>query len=474
MKILSSQTGLWLVVTAFILSRIIYYVCFDVRFDASPLIWFWQYIDPQLLQNNLLQSLWYMHSQPPLFNLFLGLVLKIFPVHFVAAFHWIYLMMGLVFSVMLYVIMVQMRVVPWISVLLTSLFIVSPIVISYEHWLFYEYPTTLILLFGVYFLNRFLLFGRQKDCFSFFISLAIIIYLRGLFSIYWFLLIGGILIVCNPPHRLKIFKAFLIPFLLVLCLYGKNLIIFKSFSINEAGIGQSLLLSITKVMPESMLEPLVKEHKLSSLYREKIFSSDWQYGLDIKTGVLLLDQKQKSTGYVNMHHMMFLRIGKQGIKDSSYIFQQYPLIIFHQRLSEFSRRYFLSTDNVFPFYLKNEEKKSQWIEWNYFWRTFFLGESSNGQCLYLVVGLPIIFVYGLILSFRLLCNKQINPLISQSALFMIVTISFLLVSTLFINREQNRYRFLVDPLYLILFGLMINELKEAFVSKKGKYGAKFS
>lgn len=43
---------------------------------ASPLDSAKQFLDPTLLQHDLLSSLWYLHSQPPLFNLFLGLVLK--------------------------------------------------------------------------------------------------------------------------------------------------------------------------------------------------------------------------------------------------------------------------------------------------------------------------------------------------------------------------------------------------------------
>ena len=53
-----------------------YYV-WGIRFDDTPLLWFWQYLDPQLLKGKLLESVFYMHSQPPLFNLFLGAVLKI-------------------------------------------------------------------------------------------------------------------------------------------------------------------------------------------------------------------------------------------------------------------------------------------------------------------------------------------------------------------------------------------------------------
>ena len=49
-----------------------------VTFDTSPLTRFWQIADTNLLHHHLLQTLWNLHSQPPLFNLWLGINLKLF------------------------------------------------------------------------------------------------------------------------------------------------------------------------------------------------------------------------------------------------------------------------------------------------------------------------------------------------------------------------------------------------------------
>lgn len=70
----------WLlaVIAAFLLSRLGSYLA-GVRFDMTPLEEFWQYLDVNLLRSRLLESLWYLHSQPPLYNLYLGLVLKLTP-----------------------------------------------------------------------------------------------------------------------------------------------------------------------------------------------------------------------------------------------------------------------------------------------------------------------------------------------------------------------------------------------------------
>ncbi len=38
----------------------------------------WQALDTDLLRNDLLTSLFYLHTQPPLFNLFAGMIIKVF------------------------------------------------------------------------------------------------------------------------------------------------------------------------------------------------------------------------------------------------------------------------------------------------------------------------------------------------------------------------------------------------------------
>ena len=77
--------GLWAVVACGILSRLVYRGL-GVRFSAAPLDYYIQFLDPELLRHDLLRSLFYMRDQPPGFNGFLGLVLKLFPVDFAAAY----------------------------------------------------------------------------------------------------------------------------------------------------------------------------------------------------------------------------------------------------------------------------------------------------------------------------------------------------------------------------------------------------
>ena len=49
------------IVAVFAASRIAAYAA-GIRLDPDPLTWYWQYIEPALLKERLLESLFYLHS----------------------------------------------------------------------------------------------------------------------------------------------------------------------------------------------------------------------------------------------------------------------------------------------------------------------------------------------------------------------------------------------------------------------------
>src|SRR5262245_55591035 len=48
-------------------------------YEVIPLLW--QYLDVEILKNDLLRGVFFLHSQPPLFNLYLGMILKVAGIH---------------------------------------------------------------------------------------------------------------------------------------------------------------------------------------------------------------------------------------------------------------------------------------------------------------------------------------------------------------------------------------------------------
>ncbi len=140
-----------ILIFSFIISRVIFYLI-GIRFDNSTLTWFYQFLDIQDLKTDLLRSIFYLHIQPPLFNLFLGLVLNLTPGKELFVFQFIYSLMGLAMVILLFKLLSEFNV-PAIRALIISLFfMISPPVVLFENWLFYEYPVALLLLLSCYFL----------------------------------------------------------------------------------------------------------------------------------------------------------------------------------------------------------------------------------------------------------------------------------------------------------------------------------
>lgn len=70
------DSGLVAVVGVFVASRLIAHAA-GLRFDAATLGGYFQYLDPQLLlRTDLVDAVWHLHVQPPLYNLLLGVALK--------------------------------------------------------------------------------------------------------------------------------------------------------------------------------------------------------------------------------------------------------------------------------------------------------------------------------------------------------------------------------------------------------------
>src|ERR1700735_2294668 len=114
-----------LLAMVFAVSRLGYYLL-GVRFDARPVLHYYQFADPELLKHRLFESLFYLHVQPPGWNLYTGMVLKSFPASYPVIFQVIHLCLGLAICWSIYHLMRISGVSRWLAFTLAVWFIVSP------------------------------------------------------------------------------------------------------------------------------------------------------------------------------------------------------------------------------------------------------------------------------------------------------------------------------------------------------------
>jgi len=263
MVIRNNIKSLIFIASAFVISRIIFY-CAGVRFDASTLETAIQFIDPILLKTNLLQSVFYLHSQPPLFNLFLGIILKLFPNNHYIVFNILYLILGFIFSISVFLLMIRMGVAKRVAIFLTICFIINPSVILYENWLFYTYPAFVCLTLAALILHLYIETARPSFGFVFFLLLSILVLLKSVYHLVWFLVIVLMVICLRKINYKQILVLSAVPMLIIICVYAKNLYLFGSFTLSKVWMSHAMLTMTQKYITGGEKRDLYAKGKISA------------------------------------------------------------------------------------------------------------------------------------------------------------------------------------------------------------------
>lgn len=470
------QHSLVILFLFFVISRLFFYLI-GIRFNTSPLYWFFQFLDPHDLRSHLLQSIFFLHSQPPGFNLFLGLVLKLASGYEQIVFKTIYMLMGLFMTLSLYVILRKLIIPNGIALLLTMFFSVSPPVIFFENWLFYTYPVTFLLLVSGLLLYNYLNNHNGITIFLFFLILALIVITRSLFHPIWFIIILIGLIVYEKQNVKKILLCALFPFFIIICLFLKNYLVFNQMNLTS-WFGMNLI-KMTFTVPFEKISPLINNGEISDIAVIKPFRAPKFYrkyaNFDTITTIPVLDKKYKSTGFVNFNHIGYKSVSQQYYSTAKYLIGKYP------------KYYGLSIIKAFYAYLKpcsdsiiisgnNRQKIKHWVNFyekylvgdilNRVWHTKFInrfGQERKIHINFLYFFIPILYCWGLLLIIK---GKKIFDFNKSEAIFfkyIMFNIIYITAIGNFIEISENmRFRFLLVPFIYVL----IATLFKYFIKKK--------
>jgi len=453
----------------FTITRIIIHLI-GVRFDITPLYWFYQFLDPQDLTADLSKSLMYLHIQPPGFNLFLGLVLKFASGFELLTFKIVYMVMGLVATLALYSILVRLKIPAILALFSCMFFAISPPVIFFENWLFYTYPVTLLVVVSCLVLHLYLEKHKWVFLFLFFIILTLIVITRSLFHPIWFIMILIWLIFFEKKNVKKILLCACFPLLIIAGLYIKNYVIFNQTSLTS-WFGMNLI-KMTFTVPVEKIRPLIDHDEISSIALVKPFRIPDAYRLyanfDTLTGTPVLDKKYKSTGFVNFNHIGYISVSKQYYSAARYLIWKYPNYYFHSVAKAFYAYLRPCSDSII-IRGRNRRKMSLWVSFyqeyllgdvlNRIWRTNYVnrfGQERTVHINFLYFFIPILYTWGIIVSIkgqRLFGFQKSETLLLKYIMFNILYVT--IIGNLIEISENMRFRFLILPLAYILAVTMI-------------------
>lgn len=247
-----------LLIVGFVLSRWLAVRAGVVATGGLPHL---QAADRDLLSNDWLRTLLLLHIQPPLFNGFLGLLLKL-PLTFSKLVSISYQGLGLLLSIVMFSLLRRVQVGRVLALVATVLFAISPASLLYETFTIYTYPCAFLLLSATYFVQRYGETGHRRDALAVSLLVAAAALVRSLLHLVW--AVGALVLVLFLPARRKRRAVWLLlpAITLVSAVYLKNLVLFDTFGTSTL-VGQSLYRISTQVIDLDVRLQLVEEGRIS-------------------------------------------------------------------------------------------------------------------------------------------------------------------------------------------------------------------
>jgi hypothetical protein len=315
-------------VIGYIVSRVLARAVFGIEFDDNPLIWFWQYIDPVLLQNDALRSVYYLHSQPPLWNLFLAGVTKTCGPSSGACFSAAFSVFGLGLHLGMFALMLRLRVDRRLALAVVLIFALTPASILYEHWLFYSQPVAALLVATALFAARAVARGgRPLDLMLFATLASIVVLTRSLFHLVWLAAVLALVAWPLRAHWRRVVACSFAPVMLCVALYARNAVMFGSFA-SSSWMGMSLARLAIEPLPLVERKNLVAAGRIGAVSLVKPFSPVDAYPPGLLKGARtdhpVLSERRKSTTAVNFNHGAYPAIARAYLRDARTLIFERP------------------------------------------------------------------------------------------------------------------------------------------------------
>ncbi len=429
----SVRWGAVIVGVAFVVSGIWYHAR-GIRFDISTIPYFDQLLDPVLLRTRLWQSLFYLHGQPPLFNLLTGVALKLEPDTPQLLLKPVFLLAGLYTGLCLYFILVRLRVPVAIGVSIACRAVSSPAFVLHENWYFYPHLNVAWLL-GAF---AWLAHSRGRPglemsmAASHWVGLCLT---RSLFHPLYFLLTAGLVVLrVAPGARRKALLCFLVPGLLLGGWCAKNQALFGFFGTSSWG-SRNLSHAVETLVGKNRVRAEARRGRLSPALDVGPFASGTRnvkaFGLTPRaTGIPVLDEVKKqirSDHSLSYNHWSYPASAHFYVEDARDLIGAYP-VSYLAGLYTQSLYYFLRPVDADGFLSPNRDVIAKEVQ---------VFDALDGSLtLDIVIGLGL--ALALLASLDLVTARGERIVLSVGLLTIVWVIAVGLVGEL---GENNRFRF---------------------------------
>jgi hypothetical protein len=436
-----------------------------VRFDTSTLEFSWQFLASEWLRTDLVRSLVALHSQPPLFNLLLGVVFKLAPGHESVAFQALFTSGAYVLYLALFGLLRQLGVSRGRALIVSTLYLTSPGVVLYEHWLFYTFPISVLVALSALLLMRAL---RRPSLVGFsaaFLCVASLGLLRSVFHpLHFIFTVIGVFAVVPRAQRGLIVKCAVLPLILILTVATKNLVLFGSTG-SSSWLGMNVARVALGSVNKEVRQTLAAQGQLTPTSIASPFSEVDVYprcaAEEVRPDWPQLTVSQTPSGIPNYNHARYLCASRDYLQDSITVVRLHPAavlrtlarswVLYFRPVSEYG----LLTLNKTPLrtWEALHDVLSPKLPLPQMWLGFTELPFTTG------ILLPTLFLLSAWIVRRRASWGALDREQMFVVLYALVTgVAFALVVNTLESGENNRFRAEVDPLHAVLFGLVVDRL----------------
>jgi hypothetical protein len=200
---------------------------------------YWQMVPSDLLLSKPLESIWNLHGQPPLFNMYGYMFMRMFGHNYIQYMHYTNIIMGALLSGMIYVVLVWLTRSNIAAFFIAALLALNPALFVFEAYPLYTMHTAFLLTASSFCLACYMWKRSSGYIIAFLVSLNLLVMTRSMYHL--LILFVGIAIACiiaEQKWKKVLVTAILISIFSIGC-YGKNYVKFGFFG-TSSWLGSNL------------------------------------------------------------------------------------------------------------------------------------------------------------------------------------------------------------------------------------------
>ncbi len=321
--------GVAVVVGAFLAVRIAYWAA-GGGFSTTALADSWQLIDLDQLTAHPFQSVALLHTQPPLFNLFVGSVLRWSPLSIALTFQIVYFALSLILVVALRALLLELGFTAVAATAGAVVVAANPALLSYENAITYELPVTAALVVSGLLCARYARTPRARTLVALVAVMTAIVMTRALLHPIWLALMVALVVVGVRPRigAVRIAAIIAIPVVLVGGWAVKNRVEFGEPNLSS-WLGMNLARGVIAPMPKQDITELIRADTVSPAARIPAFSPYAAYAPTV--GPCETDRREpvlralrKRNGQSNFNAVCFLAVYRDGQRNAFAAIRERP------------------------------------------------------------------------------------------------------------------------------------------------------